>query len=147
MTWCSICVTGTTGIRPRQLVEDGPLFALCARCDELDVTPGHAGRRPGKYIPLDESECGMAYRILRAVRRFDWVSPWELAEALVIPSSTVDARAQNAFSVVLSRLARSGYLKRRHVLETAEYKITRKGLARIDRVIRAAFETRRSLAA
>lgn len=159
--WCAICLSYGPGLRPRQLVEGGPIFILCGECDEADAAtirrypPRFTAPRRGQaggwqrrtYHPLDESERDLAFRILRAIQRFDWINSMELSDLLAIPSVTVDRRARNAYSVALSRLARNRFLSRRLLDEWIEYRITPLGRARIENWTRAAVEEKRSIAA
>ncbi len=145
MTFCAICTEPGPLLRPRQIVRGGPIFQLCARCDEFDPSPAHRSDR--KYLPLDEAEHALSYRILRAVRRFDWISSVDLSELLCIPPASTDRNARNAFSVSLSRLARGGCLRRRFAHPFTEYQIAARGLARIEQTMRSAVEAKRSLAA
>lgn len=87
-----------------------------------------------------------AFRILRVVQRFDWISSMEITDVLGIPSTSVDKCAHNNFSVSLSRLSRKGFLRRRRSLEWMEYQITNLGRARIENWQRAAIEDKRSIA-
>lgn len=158
MTWCAICVNDGPSLRPCQLTADGPVFLLCRSCDEADAITIRSrparhvvARRvlkrksQARYLPLDESEGAMTYRILRAIRRFDWINSVDLSELLEIPSSTTDLHARNTYSVALSRLARNGSLQRRYKPPLTEYRITARGLARIEHTLRSAVEDKRSI--
>lgn len=145
MTFCAICINTGPALLPRQIESGGPLFLLCARCRWFDASP--SARSGRKYLPLDEAESALSYRILRAVRRFDWISSVDLSELLCIPAVSTDHRARNAFSVSLSRLARGGCLRRRLQHPWTEYRITARGLARIESVVRSAVEAKGSIAA
>lgn len=149
MSHCAICVTGTASLRPRQLDDGGPVFIICARCDEHDVSasfPASKRRRRRRgggwqrftYWPIDDMVEDNLMRILRAARHFDWISSFDLSAVLEIPSQLVDRRAQNAYSVAIGRLYRGGFLRRRRGAEWYEYQVTDLGLARIENARRAA---------
>lgn len=159
--FCAICLRCVLPLRSRQLDMNGPIFQLCRRCDEQDAvtircrraqyrTPyrGQSGGWQRKtYTPIDESECDLAFRILRTVQRFDWISSVDLSEVLGIPSCTADRVLRNNYSVMLSRLARKKFLRRRYEHPNTEYQITRLGLSRIENLERAAVEAKESIAA
>lgn len=86
------------------------------------------------YRPVDELLNEMSFRVLRAVRRFDWVEPSQLAIALDMPASDINPKLRNHMDVMVSRLTRLGYLER--IGETAmtrAYRITDKGSAEYKR--------------
>lgn len=154
--FCAICTNLGPELRPRQFSAGGPVFIICRRCDESEPTTIRSrpavhraprGSRHRHYIAFDELANDLAFRILRTVQRFDWVSSMEITDALGIPVSAADPREHNRFSVSLSRLFRKGYLRRRDILEWCEYQITQRGLARIETSERSVVENKRSIAA
>jgi len=162
--FCAICIDGTTKLRAVQLDEGGPVYTLCKSCDEDDAKtlasdaprrsppPRQCGRGGGWqrtcYEPIDETRRRIVFRILAAIRHFDWVSSFRLSEVLQIPSWNQDPAARNAFDGALSRLTRGGFLRRaKFDAEWSEYQITELGLARYENEIRRSIEARRSIAA
>lgn len=158
--WCATCLAYGPALRPRSV--DGTVFLFCEGCDDHDVrtlvdAPPHhevgAGPSRGRpwrrkhYWPLDESERDPSFRILRIVQRFDWVTSGDVRELLGIAGVADDRTAHNNFSVRISFLTRTGFLRRRHLLEFVEYQITDLGRARIENWTRAAIEQKGSIAA
>lgn len=129
--FCAMCLAYGPALRPRQLVDHGPLFLLCAGCD---VSEPRRIPNYGRYTPFDTVERNISNRILRAVRRFDWITSMDLAEVLAIPAVAADRTAHNNYSVALSRLARTGYLRRRREAGMTWYQITPLGRRRIGTV-------------
>lgn len=67
-------------------------------------------RRFERYKAIDVTLDTMRFKILRAIRFFDRISPSDLAVAIQVPGKSEDRQAQNNFHVALSRLNRDGFL-------------------------------------
>lgn len=164
--FCAICIDGVTGLRPRQLTDGGPIYIICEECDERDPAPpfhdrgdrpvltGRNCKRDSRwYRPLDEVKSDMAYRILETVRRAEWSSAMEIADLMGVPGTIDDPVERNRYSASLSRLRKMGYLERRKARSTRagnswdEYRITERGIARLENAVRCAFQRMRSIAA
>lgn len=154
---CATCLSHGPALRPRQLSPDG-MFVFCAVCDERDGAVNATGPtdkrgRPrvrrwerARYAPIDETKRDLSFRILRAVSRFDWISTTELREVLGV-AGLESVTENNTFAKRISVLTADGFLKRRHVLELAEYQITELGHRRIASWTNAAIEQKPSIAA
>lgn len=135
---CAICITGTVGLRPRQIDEGGPVFIICEVCDE----------RPASGPPKTEIPVGRRRRfapevlaILVTVEKFDWISCYDIADVLNVPSFLENPKSRNTFSARLCRLHRKGYLERRQIPRwkisyrygkgnmACEYNLTERGAA------------------
>lgn len=92
-----------------------------------------------RYVPLDELLARPPIRILRALRRFDWLYVSDLRSVLDIDSAPYLER--NAFSVVLGRLIRGGLVERRESPRTwpgagrncYDVRLTARGRAELER--------------
>lgn len=77
-----------------------------------------------RYLPLDELLEMPRVRILRALRRFDWVSVEDINLAL----DNLDDRAANAHTKCVERLVREGHLEKRGTnWSNNRYRITDRG--------------------
>lgn len=153
-SFCALCCEDGPGLHPGRLEDGGPIFLFCERCDSEVTGPPVPASPPGlrwtggRYFPLDQIEQNMSVRILRALRRFDYIPSSELSDALQIPSSIESRVEQNTYSVALSRLCREGYVEvkvvtcrpvkrsqsKRHtgLHQWNEYRITQLGRARLE---------------
>lgn len=69
-------------------------------------------------------------RILRALRRFDWVGSHRIAMAIDVPAFADDRRARNAFHSNLRRLVRNGFVLQRQCGQREfEYRLAEPRLA------------------
>lgn len=140
--FCSQCITGTIGLHRAQLEQGGPVYTLCARCDD-DSEPkpvksndrdpawgrrgcGEHGRSVG-YISMDDLLANVRFRILRAIRHFDWVTPERIADAIEVPAKNVDLLRRSCFDTAMSRLFREGHLERIGEPMSFAYRITDRG--------------------
>lgn len=109
---CAICITGTVGLRPRQIDEGGPVFIICEVCDER---PANAPKKteipPGRVRRFKPN----VLAILVAVEKFEWISCYDLADVLSIPAHLENPKARNTFSARVCRLCKKGYLESRQI--------------------------------
>jgi hypothetical protein len=94
------------------------------------------GTKVGGYIPLDELLAMPFNRVLRGLRRFDWVETHELLSAIEAPE--VDCTERNTLTCAISRMVSRGEIERRDSPRTFvgaryEVRITAMGLARLER--------------
>jgi DNA-binding transcriptional ArsR family regulator len=79
--------------------------------------PPKSAEEPIDYTPADEWLERPRVRVLRALRRFDWITCEELADALDVPAgnhkSDNKGRERNAFNQLVLRLFKSGLIERR----------------------------------
>lgn len=127
---CCVGVIAPSTDKPRMVAwgRNGAMVRVCPGCypPSEDVAQPAASRR---YRPLDEQRSKLRVQILQTALRFDWFAPDDLAGALDVPSYDVDPQRRNNFDVMLSRLARQGYLERTGVRMSHRYRISARGRA------------------
>lgn len=84
-----------------------------------------------RYVPIDELLERPRVRILRALRRFDWITAIDLADVLDLPT---EKGARDSFASMLGRLVRIGQVERRGV-RPFDYRITKEGRADLEAVL------------
>ena len=142
--FCSQCITGTIGLHRAQIEQGGTVYTLCARCDDdsevksIELARAWGRRGVGKhgrslgYAPLDDLLASVRFRILRAIRHFDWVTPERLADALEVPSWDTDKLRRGCFDKAMSRMIEDGHLERIGSPMSFQYRITNLGRAEYD---------------
>lgn len=101
-----------------------------------------------RYVPLDQILEQPSTRLLRALRRFDWVQPADLYDAAGFPDyidETVNPE-RNAAAAALSRLVKQGHVERgRRQVGGYPHRITASGVALLEQLLRGVTErTRRN---
>jgi hypothetical protein len=152
--FCASCCSDGPGLHLVRLDDGGPDYLFCERCDS-GIATTDPGRMPAgvnwpgaRYFPLDELERSVQFRILRALRRFDWIRSDELFDTLSIPGTTESRLERGRYSAALSRYVRERYVEvktvtarairkgysRRHagLHQWKEYRITPLGIARLE---------------
>ena len=105
----------------------------CRKCEAF-----HQGRRDkakvGRveiYEPLDVILESPTVRVLRAIRRYDWMTMADIAEILDVR----DVQSRNNLSGTIQNAARQGYIEKSSGSGLRLYRITTSGIGRLDRVM------------
>ena len=92
------------------------------------------------YTPLDETLAMPVTRLLRALRRFDWVRACDLYIALDV---TEDEKS--SYSAALSRMTKAGYVNRGDYCSDGWlYQLTSAGRVELERRLRGEWSKRRA---
>jgi hypothetical protein len=140
---------------PAPALDDNVRCAVCRDKSNARRRVGKAGkvssieerREIAEYRPLDEQSGLTRVRVLRGMRRLDWIAPNDFAESI----GCVDATERNTVSAMMRRLVGTGLLERRDVQGPAgirglgslyDYRITAAGCAEFDAIARGASTVR-----
>lgn len=105
---------------------------ICPNCTALACDRrndnGSAYRRTYvrlNYTPIDEWLARPRNRILRIVRRFDWISAEDIGDMMGVPTRRESGKARDSLGSMIRRLKLAGLLEQRFDGSTYEYRLAR----------------------